>query len=79
MQPTYTISVTEALEQLTYPSFYDSSERKVAFDLVMVLGSNEEREAAERSTLKYPFEQSEEVFSSNEEDDFSIVSSALTA
>ena len=76
---THAASVTEALEQLTYPSFYDSSERNTAYDLVMVLGSDLEREAAERSALKYPFAKSEEVFFLNDDDDFPIVSTALLA
>ena len=80
MQTTYDISVSEALEQLKFPSFFDSNERKAAYEVVMHLGNDEEKELAEETKLKYPFKGQEELFSSETEDDnFSIASSSLSA
>ncbi len=66
----FIISVTEALEQLRFPSFFDSSERKAAYEKVMLWGTAEERESAQIAKLKYPFDELEELRSS----DFSIAS-----
>lgn len=78
MEDKLAISVTEALEQLQYPSFFDKDERKAAFDLIMLMGNDEERLTAEIAKLKYPFEEQMPIFSSDDIDDFSFASSALS-
>lgn len=60
-------SVADAMEQLTYPSFFDSSERKAAYSYVMRCGSAEEQLLAEIYKLRYPFEKKDELYSSKYE------------
>ena len=80
MQTLQTISVTEALQQLSFPSFFDKSERKSAYKFVMLWGNDSERLAAEQAKNKYPFEEPEEtLFSSQSYDDFTIASNARHA
>ncbi len=79
MHETKTISVTDALEQLKYPSFFESNERVIAYEIVLDLGSEEERETAEFLKTKYPFSKNEDVFSLKDDDNFPIASTALSA
>ena len=79
MQTTKNISVTEALEQLKFPSFFESNERIAAYEVVMDLGSEEERETAELLKTKFPFSENDDVFSLKDDDNFPIASTALSA
>lgn len=80
METTNDVSVTEALEQLKFPSFFTNEERKAAYEVVMLRGSDEEKESAEKTKLKYPFDEREEIYSSDDDDDnFPIASTALSA
>jgi hypothetical protein len=68
MNTIHSISVTEALEQLRYPSFFDGAERYAAYKHVMIWGTPEDRLTAQHARLKYPFEeQPQEAFSLSEE------------
>jgi hypothetical protein len=79
MDTIQSISVSEALEQLIYPSFFDSSERRAAYDFVMLWGTGEDKESAEYAKRKYPFDTSGKANSSETRDEFPIVSTALFA
>ena len=74
-----TISISEALDQLRFPSFFDNSERKAAYEIVILRGNNEEKEYAEEIKVKYPFDKPSGDFASNEENDFPIANTALSA
>ena len=75
MEAIHSIGVEDALEQLSYPSFFDRSERKDAFNLVMLWGTDEERLTAEQAKLRFPFDDPEEtLFPSQYDYDFPIVS-----
>ena len=53
----HSVSVIEALEELAYPSFFETSERKAAYEYVMLWGNDEEKHQAEESKAKHPFEE----------------------
>jgi hypothetical protein len=75
MESIHSIGVEDALEQLAYPSFFDRGERKAAYDLVMLWGTDEERDCAKKERQRYPFDDPEEtLFPSQYTYDFPIVS-----
>ncbi|MDP4236580.1 MAG: hypothetical protein Q8919_09055 [Bacteroidota bacterium] len=73
------ISVTEALEQLSYPSFYTGPERKAAYDFVMQWGRLQDKEQAEGFRLKYPFADLQEPDTAGTDANFPIADNALSA
>lgn len=79
MDTIQSISVSDALEQLIYPSFFDSGERKAAYNFVMLWGNDSDRLSAEQAKNKYPFDEPEAVFSYSTDQDFPIVSKAQHA
>ncbi|MEP7234125.1 MAG: hypothetical protein ABI778_02400 [Ignavibacteriota bacterium] len=60
METIRTISVSEALEELSYPTFFERSERSASYDFVMLWGNAEDRSAAEEAKTKYPFDEPDE-------------------
>ena len=66
METLQTLSVTEALEQLKFPSFFEKHERKAAYEHVMSWGTAEDKVAAQIAKIKYPFDEEEE-FSYNDD------------
>jgi hypothetical protein len=54
------VSVEDAMEELEFPSFFEMSERKAAFEYVMLWGTEPDKKRAEEAKQKYPFE--EETF-----------------
>ena len=63
METTHSVSVEDALEELEYPIFFERSERKDAYYYVMLWGNALEKQIAEAAKAKYPFEESELVYS----------------
>jgi len=59
-QAAHSVSVDEAIEELEYPSFFDTSERKAAYEYIMLWGSPEEKQRAQLAKEKYPFENEEQ-------------------
>jgi len=75
METIHSIGVDDALEQLSYPSFFDRSERQAAFNFVMLWGDAEERGAAEKAKERYPFEDPDDtLFPQFFTNDFPVVS-----
>ena len=56
MENVHSVSVAEALEELAYPSFFETSERRAAYEYVMLWGSDEEKRVAQDAKNKYPFD-----------------------
>jgi hypothetical protein len=50
------ISVEEALEELEFPSFFETGERKSAYEYVMLWGDEQDKNRANTAIAKYPFE-----------------------
>jgi hypothetical protein len=59
----YSISVKEELEELFYPSFFERSERKDAYEYVMLWGNEEDKRKAQEAKSKYPFDEPFLVYS----------------
>lgn len=78
METLQTLSVGEALEQLKFPSFFEKHERRSAYEHVMLWGTPDDKVSAQIAKIKYPFEEEEE-YSYNGDNDFPIVSNALSA
>lgn len=74
-----TLSVSEALELLNYPSFYEKHERKAAFEHVMQWGTTDDRINAQIAKIKHPFDELEEEYAYSGDNNFPIVSNALAA
>ena len=52
----HSVSVTEALEELAYPSFFEATERKAAYEYVKLWGSDEEKRQADEAIARHPFD-----------------------
>lgn len=50
------VSVEEAIEELEFPSFFETGERKTAYEYVLLWGTDGDKERAEAAIAKYPFE-----------------------
>ncbi|MFI5263146.1 MAG: hypothetical protein ACHQM6_01375 [Candidatus Kapaibacterium sp.] len=57
----HSIGVEDEIEKLLFPSFFDRSERKAAFEYIMLWGDAAERLAAEKARDQYPFDEPEET------------------
>ncbi len=80
METIPSIGVIDALEKLSFPSFFNRGERKAAYDLVMTWGNQEERFAAEKAKNRFPFEAPEEtLFPFFYSEDFPIASKVQQA
>ncbi len=80
METLQTLSVGEALEQLKFPSFFEKDERRAAYEHVMLWGTPDDKVSAQIAKIKYPFDEvSEEEYSYNSDNNFPIVSNALSA
>jgi hypothetical protein len=51
------INVKEALERLSYPSFFDDEQRIAAYFLVMEIGNPVQKVLAERAVARFPLEE----------------------
>ena len=50
------VSVEEAIEELEFPSFFETDERKSAYEYVMLWGNDEDKRRADKAIAKHPFE-----------------------